>query len=304
MKNKKKYLWIFTILLLVIFIQNVNAEYPSITLYRCYATNQGFADHALSTDPNCEGMPGRDGAFIKVSATPLSDMVALYRCHQRVGTEGDTFSTTSSTCEGTITWDNMPQPALTFGYVRTSSAPGFVPVYRCGTKPGQNFDSTDPNCEGQPHNMGVIYYAVYPGATAPAISVSVNSNVATGQAPLSVQFTSAVSGGSGSYSSYSWSFSDGTTASGASVSKTFSTAGTFTAALTVTDSFGNSASQQAVINIGNATNKQIKHNLDITSAMFEKEKVKPNEYAELYVRVLNNGNVGEENINVIVFIHI
>ena len=70
----------------------------------------------------------------------------------------------------------------------------------------------------------------------------------------------------------------------------------------VTDSFGNAAEQQAVISIGNATEKMVKHDLEITSAVLENDKVKPNEYAELYIKVNNHGNVIEDNVNLVVTI--
>ena len=56
-----------------------------------------------------------------------------------------------------------------------------------------------------------------------------------------------------SISSYSWNFGDGTTGSGATPSKTYSTAGTFTVTLTVTDNLGatNSATTTATISATN-----------------------------------------------------
>jgi len=76
-------------------------------------------------------------------------------------------------------------------------------------------------------------------ASTPPIAV-VSSSGAAGSAPLSVSFD-----GSGStatspatITSYSWSFGDGTTAAGASVSHSFTAAGTYTTELTVTDSNG------------------------------------------------------------------
>ena len=65
-------------------------------------------------------------------------------------------------------------------------------------------------------------------ATATALPTS-------GQAPLTVQFSSGVTGGSPPYS-YSWGFGDGGTSTAASPSHAFVTAGTFPVVLTVTDS--------------------------------------------------------------------
>ncbi|MBO0814826.1 MAG: PKD domain-containing protein, partial [Actinobacteria bacterium] len=58
----------------------------------------------------------------------------------------------------------------------------------------------------------------------------------TGNAPLKVSFTGSASGGTAPYS-YSWNFGDGSAASTAqNPSHTYSSAGTYTAKLTVTDS--------------------------------------------------------------------
>ena len=67
----------------------------------------------------------------------------------------------------------------------------------------------------------------------------------------------------------------------------------------VTDSFGNMASQNASINIWNATVVKEKHNIEISSAVLEKEKVRAGDYIELYVKINNYGNKEEDNIRVV-----
>lgn len=74
---------------------------------------------------------------------------------------------------------------------------------------------------------------------------------ASGAAPLSVHFDgSGSSDTDGSISSYAWNFGDGTSGTGAVVNHTYSTAGSFTVALTVTDNQGasNSATQGIIVN--------------------------------------------------------
>lgn len=73
-------------------------------------------------------------------------------------------------------------------------------------------------------------------APAPAISVS----AASGPAPLTVRFTAdaAVVDPAPAIVSYVWSFGDGTTGAGQSVTHKFAHAGRFTVALTVTDALG------------------------------------------------------------------
>jgi PKD repeat protein len=68
-----------------------------------------------------------------------------------------------------------------------------------------------------------------------AFSVSATS----GKAPLNVNFDASGSSDSdGTIAYYAWSFGDGTSATGKTTSRTYSTAGTFTATLTVTDNEG------------------------------------------------------------------
>ena len=75
-------------------------------------------------------------------------------------------------------------------------------------------------------------------ATPPTAVIS--SSTAFGPAPLSVSFDGSRStvNNTATITSYSWSFGDGTTATGASATHAFSAAGTYTTKLTVTDSNG------------------------------------------------------------------
>lgn len=73
------------------------------------------------------------------------------------------------------------------------------------------------------------------------------ANPTNGAAPLPVQFDAQVTD---SIVDYSWVFSDGGTANGSSVNYTFNTTGSHTAALTVTDNQGRTATQQTTIEVG------------------------------------------------------
>src|SRR5207249_5067117 len=78
----------------------------------------------------------------------------------------------------------------------------------------------------------------------------VSATPTSGTAPLTVSFNGAGSSDpDGSIASYQWNFGDGGTASGASVQHTYTTAGTFTATLTVTDNRGAQASKTVVISV-------------------------------------------------------
>jgi PKD repeat protein len=67
------------------------------------------------------------------------------------------------------------------------------------------------------------------------LSATASASPTTGNAPLSVSFTGSATGGTSPYT-YSWNFGDGSTSTAQNPSHTYSSAGTYTATLTVTDS--------------------------------------------------------------------
>jgi PKD repeat protein len=73
------------------------------------------------------------------------------------------------------------------------------------------------------------------------ITVSCTANPLAGEAPLNVTFTAIPSGGSGEYRIYSWNFDDGESYEGSSpnAGHTYNAMGDYDAAVTVTDSNGN-----------------------------------------------------------------
>ncbi len=86
-------------------------------------------------------------------------------------------------------------------------------------------------------------------ASAPAsLSASVTAQPTSGTAPLKVSFTGSASGGVAPYN-YSWSFGDGSTGSGTSVTHTYASVGNYSATLTVTDSSGTKATKSTPISV-------------------------------------------------------
>lgn len=67
------------------------------------------------------------------------------------------------------------------------------------------------------------------------VTISMSVNATSGPAPLTVQFTSSVSGGKSPYS-YDWDFGDGESSSEENPSHTYASQGEYTVTLTVTDS--------------------------------------------------------------------
>ena len=82
--------------------------------------------------------------------------------------------------------------------------------------------------------------------SAPALSASITVRPASGTAPLLVNFTGAAQGGSPAYT-WAWSFGDQTTSTLQDPSHTYTTPGTFTVTLTVTDSTGATSVATATI---------------------------------------------------------
>ena len=87
------------------------------------------------------------------------------------------------------------------------------------------------------------------GNAAPVASAGPDKSVSTGQ---SVSFSGGASTDvDGSIVSYSWTFGDGSSAIGLSVSHTYAAPGSYTARLTVTDSCGATGSDTVVVTVQN-----------------------------------------------------
>lgn len=87
------------------------------------------------------------------------------------------------------------------------------------------------------------------GGGLPPVAV-IGATPVSGTAPLVVNFSAAGSSDpDGSIASYAWTFGDGGSASGATASRTYATAGSYTAELRVTDNTGLSATASTVITV-------------------------------------------------------
>jgi len=83
----------------------------------------------------------------------------------------------------------------------------------------------------------------------PPLSATASSNITTGDAPLTINFSGLASSGTPTYT-YAWSFGDGTTSHGVqNPSHLYGAAGTYTAVFTATDASGQSASANVVITV-------------------------------------------------------
>ncbi|MEW6734113.1 MAG: PKD domain-containing protein [Acidobacteriota bacterium] len=80
-------------------------------------------------------------------------------------------------------------------------------------------------------------------------TVTASATPISGTAPLNVSLTGSASSPNGLITSYNWTFGDGTTGTGPSVTHTYNNAGTFTATLTVTDNANQTASKSLTITV-------------------------------------------------------
>lgn len=86
-------------------------------------------------------------------------------------------------------------------------------------------------------------------------TVTASAAPTTGLAPLAVAFHATAQDADGSIASYAWTFGDGGTSSQQNPSHTYQSAGTFNAAVTVTDNQSATASSQVAISVGTAANQ-------------------------------------------------
>jgi PKD repeat protein len=91
---------------------------------------------------------------------------------------------------------------------------------------------------------------VLPKGASSTLKAVISAAPVSGVAPLPVSLSGANSTDtSGTITSYAWTFGDGATGAGATVSHTYTNAGTFTATLTVTDNLGATSSASTGITV-------------------------------------------------------
>jgi PKD repeat protein len=140
------------------------------------------------------------------------------------------FTDTSTRSPTTWLWD--------FGDGNTSTEQNPSHTYAA---PGTyTVNLTASNAYGEDTEIKTGYITVQAPTDPPTAGFS--ANVTAGNAPLTVQFTDA---STGSPTAWSWNFGDGRTSIAQSPSHTYSTAGTYTVALTVTNAGGSDTETKA-----------------------------------------------------------
>ena len=128
------------------------------------------------------------------------------------------------------------------------------PCVDAGVSLSQVTDDFDSNSrpQGSAPDIGAYEYV----AAGTPLGASASASPVSGQAPLSVSFSGNASGGTSPYS-YSWAFGDGGSSAAQNPSHTYSSAGTFSATLTVTDSASAIASKSVTITVSSTTGELV-----------------------------------------------
>ena len=138
-----------------------------------------------------------------------------------------------------------------FGDGETGSGAGATHAYsNAGTYTAQLTVTDDDGSTGSATRT--IEVAAAPVANIPP-TASFTASPTSGDAPLAVSFNGSGSSDSdGSIASYAWSFGDGGSSSGVTAIHTYSSAGTYTVQLTVTDDDGSTGSATRTIEVAAA----------------------------------------------------
>lgn len=148
---------------------------------------------------------------------------------------------------GVVLASANPAEAINAALTATLAAGGTYYIVVQGTGKG------DPLTTGYSSYGSLGHYALAgsaPLAGSVAPTAVLTATPVTGTAPLVVNFSSAGSADAdGTISAIDWTFGDGTSASGATASHTYSTAGSYTAQLRVTDNAGLSATRSVTITV-------------------------------------------------------
>lgn len=105
---------------------------------------------------------------------------------------------------------------------------------------------------GQQTGAGSVRRVTFFGGNQPPVVTSASGSPVTGNAPLNVSFTSTATDPNNDSLTYTWDFGDGQNATGANVSHTYVTGGSFTARVSVSDGQVSTLSDPIQISVGQA----------------------------------------------------
>jgi PKD repeat protein len=211
---------------------NATPTYKAIKIYRNYdGQKSAFGDVSVKTTSSSN--PDALAAF---GAQRSGDSAATLMVINKV----------SGATPVTVSLQNFsPSGVADVWQLTSSNTIARLPDVNFG---GSSFSVTVPS---QSITLLVVSSAGGPVNQAPTASFTATPT--SGQAPLAVAFNGASSSDpDGTISSFAWVFGDGATGSGVSPSHTYSTAGAYTARLTVTDNQGATGTTTASITVNAA----------------------------------------------------
>ena len=148
---------------------------------------------------------------------------------------------------GTVLATANPADAVNAIFSATLPANGTYTLSVQGTGKGDPL-TTGYSSYGSLGQYAVAVTVYTPGSLPPAAVIS--ASAVRGTAPFTVAYSGAGSSDpDGSVVAWDWSFSEGGTASGTTTSRTYTTPGTYTTALRVTDNAGLSASSSVTVTV-------------------------------------------------------
>ena len=148
---------------------------------------------------------------------------------------------------GTVLATINPADAVNASFSATLPATGTYTLSVQGTGKGDPL-TTGYTAYGSLGQYALAATVATPGSLAPTAVIS--SSALRGTAPFTVSFSGAGStDADGSVVAWDWTFSEGGTASGATTSRTYTTPGSYTTALRVTDNAGLSASSSVTVTV-------------------------------------------------------
>jgi PKD repeat protein len=165
------------------------------------------------------------GLSVSISASPTSGTAPL--------TVDFTSTVTGGSAPYTYDWD--------FGTGSKTPNPNPVYTYSAAGTYGASVTVTD--SQGHVASSNVVTITVSP--VAGALQVTAYDSASDGNAPLNESFTCTVTGGTPAYS-YVWNFGDGGTSILEDPYHTYTSAGTYSATVTVTDAASNTATSNAL----------------------------------------------------------
>lgn len=209
-----------------------------------------------------------------------------------------TLQAPQAAASGTPTSGTVPL-TVAFSSAGSSDADGSIVSYAWNFGNGTTSTAANPSCvyttEGTFYavltvtdndgltNTATVVITVGPAANVAPTAVA-GVSASSGTAPVTVTFSSQGSTDTdGSITSYYWTFGDGTTSTAANPTKTYTTAGQYTAVLTVMDNQGATGSAQVTVTVNSAPAV----GLDVYSLAMSQTSTKAGKAAVSTIRILD-----------------